>query len=201
MAVSVVLGAPALVAALRLYRTRLCVPGCGRARSPGRAIVLRCVRAATATTLAEPIGPASNNPAQGIIPVALFHRRFGSEDERPARARRATREGAPRQGMEGVGSKGHSCNCDLRGRELVEEETSVQMRVASAPAQGTPAAASGVSPTKMSGRGLWGRLRGIVSGEELLTLINQAVVSAASFLTTITIARFPTPSELGLYSI
>ncbi len=75
------------------------------------------------------------------------------------------------------------------------------MRVASAPAQGTPAAASGVSPTKMSGRGLWGRLRGIVSGEELLTLINQAVVSAASFLTTIIIARFTTPSELGLYSI
>jgi len=44
-------------------------------------------------------------------------------------------------------------------------------------------------------------VRSIVSDTHILALTDQAVVSAASFLTTVIIGRFTQPSELGLYSI
>src|SRR5258705_4891815 len=57
------------------------------------------------------------------------------------------------------------------------------------------------SKTRGQERRVWARVQGILSWGQALALTDQAVVSAASFLTTIQIARFAQPSELGLYSM
>ncbi|MEH2537177.1 MULTISPECIES: polysaccharide biosynthesis C-terminal domain-containing protein [unclassified Bradyrhizobium] len=48
---------------------------------------------------------------------------------------------------------------------------------------------------------VWAKVQGTLSWSQALALTDQAVVSAASFLTTILIGRFAQPSELGLYSM
>ncbi|NOJ43324.1 hypothetical protein [Bradyrhizobium australiense] len=48
---------------------------------------------------------------------------------------------------------------------------------------------------------VWARVLGTLSWGQALALTDQAVVSAASFLTTILIGRFAQSSELGLYSM
>src|SRR3982074_2630021 len=47
----------------------------------------------------------------------------------------------------------------------------------------------------------WPRLLRFVSGIHVLALTDQAVVSAASFLTMVIIGRAPDPSQLGAYAI
>jgi O-antigen/teichoic acid export membrane protein/tRNA A-37 threonylcarbamoyl transferase component Bud32 len=47
----------------------------------------------------------------------------------------------------------------------------------------------------------WASLGGIVSDAHILALTDQAVVSAASFLTTVIIGRFTDPPVLGLYAM
>src|SRR5438552_13765681 len=49
--------------------------------------------------------------------------------------------------------------------------------------------------------GLWSRLVDTDSGNHALALIDQAVVSGTSFLTTILIGRWCGASELGIYSL
>jgi O-antigen/teichoic acid export membrane protein len=64
-----------------------------------------------------------------------------------------------------------------------------------------PTAASGVS-TNLAGRATaWRNLLPRIFGAHFLALADQAVVSAASFLTTIIISRFTDPSQLGAYAI
>lgn len=54
---------------------------------------------------------------------------------------------------------------------------------------------------RVPGRTEQGRHASILSGAECLALVDQAVVSGASFLTTILIGRFANPSELGAFAI
>jgi O-antigen/teichoic acid export membrane protein/tRNA A-37 threonylcarbamoyl transferase component Bud32 len=84
---------------------------------------------------------------------------------------------------------------------LIEESTPSRQSAASASDQITLAAADGVSPQQEQERGLWARARSNISSAHILALTDQAVVSAASFLTTVIIGRHTQASELGLYSM
>src|ERR1700694_915406 len=64
-----------------------------------------------------------------------------------------------------------------------------------------PRAGAGGSTDRVEGRGAWRGLLSLVSGIHVLALLDQVVVSAASFLTTVTIGRFTDPSQLGAYAI
>jgi O-antigen/teichoic acid export membrane protein len=68
------------------------------------------------------------------------------------------------------------------------------------PAQQARTAADG-STDRVQGRGRWQGLLSLISGIHALALVDQVVVSAASFLTTVTIGRFSDPSQLGAYAI
>src|SRR6266849_8130980 len=69
----------------------------------------------------------------------------------------------------------------------------------------TPAWRTGVPPGASTGRAekkwAWRGLLPLISGIHVLALIDQAVVSAASFLTTVIIGRYTDPSQLGAYAI
>jgi O-antigen/teichoic acid export membrane protein/tRNA A-37 threonylcarbamoyl transferase component Bud32 len=74
--------------------------------------------------------------------------------------------------------------------------------VSERPARAEPVAhETHASKTRGQERGVWARVMGIVSRDQILALTDQAVVSGASFLTTILIARFAPSGELGLYSM
>src|SRR3979411_1853482 len=67
-----------------------------------------------------------------------------------------------------------------------------------------PGAWRGALPQPASARGApksWPRLLRFVSGVHVLALTDQAVVSAASFLTMVIIGRATDPSQLGAYAI
>src|SRR5260370_41719359 len=51
------------------------------------------------------------------------------------------------------------------------------------------------------GRGGWQGLWSLMSGIHALALVDQVVVSVASFATMVTIGRFTDPSQLGAYAI
>jgi O-antigen/teichoic acid export membrane protein len=53
----------------------------------------------------------------------------------------------------------------------------------------------------VQGRRRWLSLFSLISGIHALAVVDQVVVSAASFLTTVTIGRFSDPSQLGAYAI
>src|SRR5260221_14265723 len=94
MAVSSVLRAASLVAALCVHRAGLHFPCCRRVRPPRDAIVPVGVWAATGA-LARPIGHASNNTARGVIPFLLLHRRIGPQREWPPPPGSANSAGQP----------------------------------------------------------------------------------------------------------
>jgi len=57
-----------------------------------------------------------------------------------------------------------------------------------------------------SGNGLagipaWKSLRRLISGSHVLSLLDQAVVSATSFVTLIIVARWTDPAQLGAFAI
>jgi O-antigen/teichoic acid export membrane protein len=64
-----------------------------------------------------------------------------------------------------------------------------------------PRVGAGGSTDRVEGRGAWQGLLSLISGIHALALADQVVVSAASFLTTVTIGRFTDPSQLGAYAI
>src|SRR5947209_4562429 len=80
---------------------------------------------------------------------------------------------------------------------------------------GEPAAAGAPAPLPAPGRpgggptdggdprggGLWGRVLRGLSGKDSLAVLDQAVVSGTSFLTTILIGRWCGADELGIYSL
>jgi len=86
---------------------------------------------------------------------------------------------------------------------LQEAETAkmAMPRVSLACPAGMPVEASGASPSLPSGRGLIAKALQIICGSHVLALADQAVVSCTSFLTTVVVARWTFPSELGSYSI
>ena len=47
----------------------------------------------------------------------------------------------------------------------------------------------------------WKYASGLISREHFLSLADQAVVSSAGFLTTVLIARWSGPSQLGIYAL
>src|SRR5579859_615810 len=59
--------------------------------------------------------------------------------------------------------------------------------------------AASAEQARLAGR--WRRLLSLVSGVHALALVDQVVVSAASFATTVTIGRYTDASELGAYAI
>jgi len=80
------------------------------------------------------------------------------------------------------------------------------MRTTSLPAVPRPVAqqphiAATSSTDPVQGRGAWQGIFTLISGIHALALADQVVVSAASFLTTVTIGRFTDPTQLGAYAI
>src|SRR5207249_4408654 len=66
-----------------------------------------------------------------------------------------------------------------------------------APEGGTEARSAAASPRKL---GPWAWLGALVAEKHTLALLDQAVVSGSSFLTTILIGRWCGAEELGIYS-
>src|SRR6202158_5123023 len=64
-----------------------------------------------------------------------------------------------------------------------------------------PRVGAGGSTDRVEGRGAWQGLLSLISGIHALALADQVVVSAPSFLTTVTIGRYTDPSQLGAYAI
>ena len=60
---------------------------------------------------------------------------------------------------------------------------------------------AGAATPRVESGGVRGRIFRIISGAHALALADQAVVSATSFLTTVLIARWTGPSQLGAYAI
>src|SRR6202163_832978 len=60
---------------------------------------------------------------------------------------------------------------------------------------------AGASTSRAERRRAWQSLLSLVSGIHVLALVDQVVVSAASFLTTVAIGRHTDPSQLGAYGI
>ena len=80
------------------------------------------------------------------------------------------------------------------------------MKTTSLPTAPTPPAQQACVPAdagaqRAGNRGVWQGLWSRISGVHALALVDQVVVSAASFLTTVTIGRFTDPSQLGAYAI
>jgi O-antigen/teichoic acid export membrane protein len=95
----------------------------------------------------------------------------------------------------------------METRTLLERTGGVVALEASLPGSGAPPALKedrGVmAEAAPLGRdkGLWARLAGSASGEHTLALLDQAVVSGTSFLTTILIGRWCGAEELGIYAL
>src|SRR5260370_955326 len=92
---------------------------------------------------------------------------------------------------------------DLKGSLATMERSPAQLS-ASLLAQKCVAVPPNASTTQQATRGSWVNLLRTAWGTwgtQALALADQAVVSGASFLTTVVIGRWTFPSQLGVYSI
>lgn len=136
------------------------------------------------------------------MPLPPFFRR--SHDERArqplmTRAPSICRQAPPGSGE--ISCEGRVADYDLKGGSLPIGERISAQRPALMRAQNALAAPADASVIRTGKRGAWASRLCAAWGTHAMALADQAVVSGASFLTTISVGRWTGPSQLGFYSI
>ncbi|WJR77321.1 polysaccharide biosynthesis C-terminal domain-containing protein [Bradyrhizobium sp. NP1] len=83
----------------------------------------------------------------------------------------------------------------LKHSSATVKETAHEMSIPTTQAAAVPLRAHRV------GGALWERLWRLAFGQHMIALVDQAIVSGASFASTVIVARWTVPSQLGIYSI
>jgi O-antigen/teichoic acid export membrane protein len=89
-------------------------------------------------------------------------------------------------------------DCALKDDSATVKETAHEVK---SPITENAPATPYLRTNRVGGYALWERLWRLASGPHVIALVDQAIVSGASFASMIIVARWAVPSQLGIYSI